>query len=109
MPWPRSIRFRYSLRALLVFLTLFALWGGYHTNRGMKERRALEVLRRHDGTSISVDSIRPREGMVAFMADAYKSVVRLVWREPFVTSVSICSLDPSVTQAIQAMPHLEQI
>jgi hypothetical protein len=30
MAWPKSIRWRYSLRALFVFITVFMLWGGYH-------------------------------------------------------------------------------
>jgi hypothetical protein len=38
------LRLRYSLRALLVFLTLFMLWGGYHTNRGWRERQAETLL-----------------------------------------------------------------
>jgi hypothetical protein len=43
---PRIFRFRYTLRALLVFITLFAIWGGYHANRAFRERRAERVLGR---------------------------------------------------------------
>ncbi len=45
MMLPRIFRFRYTLRALLVFITLFALWGGYHANRAARERASERFLK----------------------------------------------------------------
>lgn len=110
MPWPRSIRFRYSLRALLVLLTLFAIWGGYHTNLGLKERSALEVFRGHGGAVISYDSLGRRgPSFLKAASDAYMRVVRLIWGEQFLTSVQVRSLAPEVLEALDSLPHLQEV
>lgn len=89
MPWPRFLRFRYSLRALLVLLTLFALWGGYHTNRAMNERRCVVVLLRH-GAEVEYSS------SMAFSQS--------FWNERLVSSVHITSnLEEEVIEALATL------
>jgi hypothetical protein len=109
MPLNRSPRFRYTLRALLVFVTLFCLWGGYHANRAIKERQAAEVLMRHQA-SFAIGPKRSHGGALDSIRLAYQSLVQLVWRERFVTHVSIASkLEPEVVNALIALPHLESL
>jgi hypothetical protein len=109
MPLIRSPRFRYTLRALLVFVTLFCLWGGYHANRAIRERQAAEVLIRHKAT-FATDPIRPSRGALDSIRLAYQGLVQLVWRERFITHVSIATkLEPEVVNAVIALPHLESL
>jgi hypothetical protein len=102
----RLIRFRYTLRALLVFITLFMLWGGYHTNRGWKERAALRVLRQN-GASISRESGTNYAGLWGQICGAYRSVVSRLWGEELVTSVHLYTLDPELIDAVVLLPHLK--
>jgi hypothetical protein len=104
----RSIRFRYTLRALLVFVTLFMLWGGYHTNRGIYERRAMALIIARGGSCSS--HLRKPEGIVGGIKYAYSRLVRFLWREPFTTHVHINSkLEPEVVSALLDFPHLESL
>jgi hypothetical protein len=109
MAWPRTIRFRYSLRALLVFLTLLALWGGYHANRAIRERKAEEVLaRRH--ASFMYGPKLSGQGWQRALAFGYQRLVQLVWRERFITYVSLSApLDSEVLGALEALPHVEEM
>lgn len=106
---PRSLRVRYTLRALFVFIALFMLWGGYHTNRSWKERAAEDVLRRHR-VSFIYGPKRSGAGFVASVRFGYLKVVQLVWRERFITGVSI-DANPSadIVDAILCLPHLESL
>jgi hypothetical protein len=109
MRWPRSIRLRYTLRALLAFLTLFALWGGYHANRAIKERRAEAVLVRH-GASLQFGPKRSGNSFSGLARFGYEKIVQLVWRERYITHASIFStLKPDIVEALVALPHLESL
>jgi hypothetical protein len=74
----RLLRFRYSLRALLVFITLLALWGGYHANRGWKEGRAVAVLLEH-GADVTYWSTDWRLRPFGFIPSAYWGLVGWLW------------------------------
>ena len=109
MPLIRSLRLRYTLRALLVFVTLFCLWGGYETNRCIKERQAEETLKRR-GASFDYGPKRSGTGLLASVQFYYQRLVQIVWRARFVTRASITSpLEPEVVAAIAALPHLEHL
>jgi hypothetical protein len=109
MALPKSLRVRYTLRAVFVFVTLFCLWAGFHANRGWRERQAVAVLERHGGV------VGPRgiyEGFpLLIQASAnYRRVVQSLWREPFIRAVGISSaLEPDVVEAIATLPHLESL
>jgi len=99
---PRSLRFRYSLRALLVFITLFMLWGGFHAERGYRERQAQNVLKRrcvlHYGHRYTW--LQP--------AGWYERIVQTIWREPCVTGVAIGPAPTSAEiAAIASLPQLQ--
>jgi hypothetical protein len=81
----RLLRFRYSLRALLVFITLFALWGGYHANRSFKDRRAELILLRHRAR-LEFWEIQP------------------YWPERLISAVEVdSSLEPEVIDALAGL------
>jgi hypothetical protein len=85
---PSLLRFRYSLRALLVFITLFCLWGGWHADRSYRERRAEEALLRR-GANLC------REAHIS------------IWRYRFVTELKIEGpLDHEVINSVANLPYL---
>jgi hypothetical protein len=102
-------RLRYTLRALFVFITLFMVWGGYHTNRSWKERAAEQVLR-EQGAVLGSDRTWAEHNLFARVSSIYDTVVRLVWRERFITRVQINSpLEESAIEALLALPHLDSL
>jgi hypothetical protein len=106
---PRSLRLRYTLRALLVFITLFMLWGGYHTNRSWKERAAVELLQRHHA-SLTYGPDRPGSDFASYVVFAYEKLAQFIWREPFVTRAKISApLEPDVVEALCALPHAKSV
>lgn len=105
----RKFGLRYTLRALLVFITLFMLWGGFHTNRSWKERAAEEILRDR-GASFQYGPSPAGPDMRNRLVSAYSKVVQVVWQERFITQVEVHgSLEPEVVDAIVALPHLESL
>jgi hypothetical protein len=109
MARPRSIRFRYTLRALLVGVTLFCLWGGFHSERAWREREAEKVLKRHHA-SIYGGPSQTGDGFVNKARFSYQKLVQLVWRERFITSVSVhAQPTPDMVEAVCALPHLEYV
>jgi hypothetical protein len=105
----RKLRLSYSLRALLVFITLFMLWGGYHANRGWKERAAEDVLRSHHA-SLTCGPKRSGTGFVSSLSFAYQKLIQFVWRERFITSVTIYRpLEPEMVDALCVLPHLQSL
>jgi len=110
MPLQRLLRFRYSLRALLVFITLFALWGGYHANRGWKQRHSEQILLATREASILYRDRWNRRNPLQAVAATYAWVVDKLWGDRIVKSVSVKSdLPPDVAQAIGSFGHLESI
>jgi hypothetical protein len=108
-PRRRKWGLRYSLRALLIFITLFMLWGGYHTNRSWKERAAEQILREH-GASFGSDKPWVEHNVITYVSSAYDNVVRLIWQERFITRVQVKSpLDATIIEALIALPHLESL
>ena len=101
---------RDTLRALFVFITLFMLWGGYHTNRALKERNAVAVLRRHEA-SLGFVEMRSKTGFVADVARSYRRFVQLIWRQPSVTSVALVSTldEDEVVDAISSLPRMSEL
>jgi hypothetical protein len=105
----RLFRFRYSLRALLVVITLFALWGGYHANRGWKERRALEVLQRHGAIVDLAHSIQGG-GLIRSGKCLYWSLTGYLWNDRCIGQVQVYSpLDGELTNALANLPSLESL
>jgi len=102
----KSFRLQFSLRSLLVFITLFMLWGGYHTNRCWKERAAEEVLRRHQASFIHGPK-KSGAGFLSSLRFAYQKLVQLVWRERFITHVTMdAPLEPEAVDALCNLPHV---
>src|SRR5262245_34071865 len=100
----RKIRVRYTLRSLLVFITLFALWGGYHANRGWKERRAVEVLRKH-GAQLGWGASLQGGGMVSLATGAYSLMVGAIWGDHCVGEVQVLApLDGEIADALAELP-----
>lgn len=109
MPWPRAIRFRFSLRALLVFLTLFAIWSGYHTNRALKARRAVSVLHRYGAsTDYLPDSY---ESSVLYAPwHFYQTLAGWIWHEPRISHVAIDSqLEADVLEALISLNGIQSL
>jgi hypothetical protein len=105
----RLLRFRYSLRALLVFITLFALWGGYHANRSWQERNAVEVLRLHGGRFLQ----RGHYGGLDPLTQAgeyYRQLIQFIWGQPCICIAEISAeLEPDVVDALRRLPYLEML
>jgi len=106
MPWPKSFRWRYSLRALLVFITLFMLWGGYHAGRSWPERRAELVVRPWEAV-LHRGPARPNS-LLGYPVYAYQKLVQVLWGERFITHVTLCvEPKPEAVEAIAALPNLQ--
>jgi hypothetical protein len=106
---PRSLRVRFTLRALFVFISLFMVWGGYHTNRALKERNAVAILRRRDA-SIGFVEMRNQRGFVGDITRHYRRLIQFIWRQPNVTSVALVStLDDDVVNAIRSLPRMSEL
>src|SRR3954454_11292929 len=102
MSWPRSLRFRYSLRALAIFLTLFCLWGGYHANRGWRERHAERVLFRH-GASIEYWTGESRSFVIGTPLRLYWKLVGWLWGDRLIRSIAVTGpLDSDMIAALAA-------
>jgi hypothetical protein len=109
MAKPRSIRVRYTLRALFVFITLFMLWGGYHTNRSWKERAAEEILQKR-GASIQYAAHSFQGTFADRVGAAYAMLVEIVWQDRSVSRVMVFApLDPEVTHALCALSQLREL
>jgi hypothetical protein len=110
MPWPRLLRFRFSLRALLVFITLFAIWGGYHANRGWKERRAEQVLQTKAQASFQYGHRRDVSNPLLAAAAGYEWIVRQLSLERYITRASVgSSLELEIVEALRCLPHLASL
>src|SRR5688500_5561531 len=102
--WPRL---QFTLRAFLVFIALFMLWGGFHTNRSWKERAAAAALR-EEGMACSGGPELSGTGLMSNLKFSYDNVIHFLWREPYITDVTGCStLEPAVAEAIASLPHLK--
>ena len=109
MRWPRSIRLQYSLRALAIFITLFMVWGGYHANRGWKQRAAEAILLRHEA-AIYHGTGRIPHGFTDHVVDAYDGLVYALWGEGRVMEIDIkSSMEPKVVEALIALPRLDKL
>ena len=107
-PWWRP-RARFSLRGLLVCVTLFMLWGGYHTNRDREERAAAEFFQAR-GASIVYFPSRNCKSFVDRCSWCYTRVVQALWREPFIDHISVFGpMDDSEVDALTKLPHLQFI
>lgn len=104
----RKLRLSYSLRALLVFITLFMLWGGFHANRGWKERAAADALTKH-GASLRWGRTRSTRTWFSPISTGYWRIVGFLWGERFITEVHVYSLEPDVVDALCELPHLESL
>jgi len=47
---PRSLRVRFTLRTLFVFITVLCIWAGLHAHRASTLHRIEQVLARHHAT-----------------------------------------------------------
>ena len=110
MVWrPRSVRARYSLRALLVFITLFMLWGGYHTNRSWKERQAEEILRQR-GATFGYGQYPTKGNVAERLIGAYWRFAGTLWGERNITIVHYQgSLDAKAADALLSLPSLKSL
>jgi hypothetical protein len=106
MPWPKSLRWRYSLRALFVLITLFMLWGGYHAGQSWPERRAELVVRPWEAVLHGGPS--PPNSLLEYPVYAYQKLVKVLWGERFITHVTLCvEPKPEAVEAIAALPRLK--
>src|SRR4030095_4658115 len=106
---PRSLRLRSTLRALLVFITLFMLWGGYHANRAWRNRAAENILRRHGAQFSHVRAGAPRTALDR-VEYAYRNVAAMVWGDRPVTAVHTHSrLEGELVNAICDLPGLDSL
>jgi hypothetical protein len=106
MPRPRSLRLQYSLRALVIFITLFMIWGGYHANRGWKQRAAEAVLRRHEARISYLG--RDHRYLGNRLADTYGALVHALWGETHIHGVDVRSnLEAEVVEALIALPQMD--
>src|SRR5438309_2067073 len=107
---PRSLRFRYTLRALLVFVTLFCLWGGYHANRGIKERRVEALIARDSRFALQYGRRLDRPALQLTVLTSYDRLVRRVWGERGVTGIGVPSdIDAETMNALAALPSVESV
>jgi hypothetical protein len=100
---------RYSLRGLLIFITLFMLWGGYHTNRSWKERAAEEVLNRR-GASIEYATLSFQGSFAERVSAAYAMLVETVWQDRSASRVMLLGrLDTEAVDALCMLSHLRAL
>jgi hypothetical protein len=98
-------RFRYTLRALLVFITLFMLWGGYHSERAHRERAVEKLVTRHSlgvGYASTTATFAPPIW--------YQRIVTSIWGERFIAGISF---DEDITLAdakiVANLPNLKYV
>jgi hypothetical protein len=107
--FPKSLRWRYSLRALLLFITLFMIWGGYHTNRSWNERHAERILAER-GASFAYWTEPSGSTVWSNVQFGYRKIVEALWRERSIKHVTLNSPpDLAAVQAIVALPSLESL
>jgi hypothetical protein len=105
----RSIRFRYTLRALFVFMAFFGIWCAYHANRTIRERRAVRVLD-HYGATFRYRNDTEGISFIHSPSILYQRITSAIWREPSVTSVAIVTrLEPEIVEALAALPQLRAL
>jgi hypothetical protein len=110
LPWWKT-RSRFTLRALLVAVTLFMVWGGYHTNRGRQERAAVELLRQGGAKFFDM----PTKGSAWDKATTwdhatwyYTRFVAFVWREPVAEGLALYHPpSPAEIEALGKLTHLK--
>lgn len=106
MPGPRRIRLQYSLRALAIFITLFMIWGGYHANRGWKQRAAETVLQRHDAAIVYLG--HDTRNLGSYLVGYYKALMHKLWGDRHIAHVIVRSpLEPEVVEALIALPQMD--
>lgn len=99
----------YSLRTLLILITLFMLWGGYHTNRGWRIRASLAVLRNHH-LSVAIEPTRKPHDIASRIRYAYLTLIHTLWGDAIVPQVHVASkLDPAVVKALNDLPDLQRL
>ncbi len=104
-----KLRVRFTLRALLVFVTLLMLWGGYHTNRGREERAAEEFFRDR-GALFSYGPTLTSESIGDRIAWCYAKLVQTLWRERYIVGIEVfCPLEPVELAALKKLRHLESV
>jgi hypothetical protein len=102
----RRFRLQYTLRALVIGVTLFALWGGYHANRAIRERRAVEILTRQGAR------IERFGGPLWYLTYPHDYVVYRLWGEEFVTDVLLnfdSPIEPEVVDALCSLDRLSKL
>jgi hypothetical protein len=128
-PWLTRVRFRFSLKLLLLLFTALIVWIGIKSNQVRRERAAVVVLTRcqidliYDYQHRAVRSVQRPDGvgstpyrlamnasprLPSWLAD---SPVRDYFQS--VTAVEVGELDENrlraIAQALKALPHLEEI
>jgi hypothetical protein len=111
MGWPRILRWRYSLRALFVFVALFMVWGGYHANRGWRQRAAEAVLREHGATIyLRTGGWKAKHSFIGRGQELYRGVVYLLWGDAQIYAVTLSGpLDTDVIDALVSLPALQAL
>src|SRR5262245_23720068 len=106
---PKSLRLRYTLRALLVFITLFMVWGGHHANRAWRNHAIENVLRRHGASFSHVRASTPTTAL-DHLARTYRKIAEFVWRDLPVTALDTpAHLDSELVDAICDLPELDSL
>lgn len=108
--WPKSRPWRFSLRALLILITLGCIWAGFHAGPAWKERRIAAIFERHN-TQWGRAGIPGSEQDLGWkIAYHYKQVVRLIWGQQYIETVYVRSkIEPELVEAIAAVPGLKTL
>ena len=97
---PRSLRVRYTLRTLFVFITVLCLWAGLHAHCASTLHRIEQVLARHHAV-VRYGRRDRSEGLRGALWLGYEWMAWIVWADRGVASVGINSdLDPEVVAAL---------
>ncbi len=104
---PRTLRFRYSLRTLLICFAVICLWCGWQADRAARERAAERVLLAHEAYLLyglvpaplgsQWDSFRMFRGRIR----------EQVWGQRHIREVSLVALNDAVLEALDDLPYLK--
>jgi hypothetical protein len=89
---------------MLVLVTLFCVWGGFHSERAQRERRAAAILRERGATLVG------RGRSLANPIGWYEAATKAVWGEQFLFyAVVRADMTDEEAAAVASLPHLTHL